>query len=496
MANSDIPERLQDPAVVEKAEASDHIKKEHRGEKSAPEGSAWDWKEDVNNPYNWPRWKKNVQLVTIASIAFTCSLGTSIVSPAHSQFTEEFGVSNTVAFLPLSTYVLALALGPILGGPLSEVAGRQAVYIMAVVLGGLFALGSGLTHSFVGLCVMRFLSGFFYGPSLSVGAGVLNETYLPIERGLPSTLFILSPFLGPGLGPVLGVFLVDRKDWRWTQYTLVFFSLFCVIWLLISRETYHPVLKRRRMKELDLELQKQPPFSTISRQFLTVGLLRPVHMLFTEPIVSFTSFYVACMFGTLYMFFGAFFYIFPTTYGFTVVQSGLVFLAIAFGCLLGTAIVGLCDKFLYRPKAQHHPPHQMPPEYRLYPAMIGSICLPISLFWFGWTARSDINPAVPIIAVVFFGTGNIALFISTMQYMVDIYHLSNVASASSANGLARYGFAAAFPFFCIQMYQTLGTGWASSVLGFVSLALLPVPWVLFKYGKRIRNLSKYETASY
>ncbi|KAK6198264.1 hypothetical protein LQW54_010478 [Pestalotiopsis sp. IQ-011] len=80
--------------------------------------------------------------------------------------------------------------------------------------------------------------------------------------------------------------------------------------------------------------------------------------------------------------------------------------------------------------------------------------------------------------------------------MGDAYHSSNVASASSANSLARYTFAAAFPFFSIQMYTALGTGWASSVLGFLSVALLPVPWILFKYGARIRAMSKYETASY
>ncbi|KAH8676155.1 major facilitator superfamily domain-containing protein [Xylariales sp. PMI_506] len=456
----------------------------------------WDWKTDSNNPYNWPAWKKAIQVGTIATIGFSCSVGTSIVSPSHTQFMEEFGVSSTVAFLPLSTYVFALGLGPIMGGPLSEVAGRQAVYIMAVGLGGLFALGSGLTHSFVGLCIMRFLSGFFYGPSLAVGSGVLNETYLPVERGLPSTLFVLSPFLGPGLGPVLGVFLADRKGWRWTQYTLVFFSVFCAVCLLFASETYHPVLKRRRMKQLGHELPKQPPLMDTIRLFLTVGLIRPVHMLFTEPIVAFVCFYVACMFGTLFMFFGAFFYVFETTYKFTLIQSGLVFLGIALGCCLGTAKIVLCDKLLYRPKAQHFPPHQIPPEYRLYPAMIGSICLPIALFWFGWTARSSINPAVSIVAVVLFGIGNIGLFISTMQYMVDVYHASNVASASSANSLARYTFAAAFPFFCIQMYEALGTGWATSVLGFVALALLPVPWVLFRFGKRIRALSKYETASY
>lgn len=128
------------------------------------------------------------------------SVGTSIVSPSHDQFVAEFGVSSTVAFLPLSTYVLALGLGPVLGGPLSETAGRQAVHFIAVILGGAFALGSGLTNSFAGLCIMRFLAGFFYGPVLAVGSGVLGEVFLPIERGLPSTIFILCPFLGPGLG--------------------------------------------------------------------------------------------------------------------------------------------------------------------------------------------------------------------------------------------------------------------------------------------------------
>lgn len=144
--------------------------------------------------------RTGVSPTTRVANSFGSSVGTSIVSPARSKFVEEFGVSSTAAFLPLSLYVLALGLGPVLGGPLSETAGRQAVHIIAVVFGGLFALGSGLTNSFSGLCVMRFLSGFFYGPVLAIGSGVLNETYLPVERGLPSTIFILSPFLGPGLG--------------------------------------------------------------------------------------------------------------------------------------------------------------------------------------------------------------------------------------------------------------------------------------------------------
>ncbi|KAF4549496.1 Polyamine transporter-like protein 5 [Elsinoe fawcettii] len=478
-------------SMSNQSEASDAVEKDVGLQQQ--ESSEWNWDNDRHNPRLWPKWKKNMTLIACAILGFTCSVGTSIVSPAVGQFVQIFDVSRTVAFLPLSLYVLALGLGPVVGGPLSEVAGRQAVQILAVVLGGLFSLGSGLTNSFAGLCIMRFLAGFFTGPTLAIGSGILAEVYAPIERGLPSTLFVLSPFLGPALGPVLGVFLVEYKDWRWTQYTLVFFSAFSLFWIWYPGETYHPVLIRRRRKQLGLTNPPKPSFAKTSNQFLVVGLIRPIRMLFTEPIVAFTCLYVAFVFGTLFMFFGAFFYVFQV-YGFTQIQKGLVFLAIGLGCVFGTITLILSDRLLYRPKALHLPPGQSCPELRLYPALIGSIGVPVSLFWFAWTARADVNAAVPIIAIVLFGWSNIIVFVSCVQYLGDCYHSSVVASASAANSLARYGLAAAFPLFSLTAFENLGTAWATSMLGFISVALLPGPWIIYRFGPRIRARSKYDTA--
>ncbi|KAK8068811.1 polyamine transporter 4 [Apiospora phragmitis] len=419
------------------------------GESQTP---AWEWRDDPANPYNWPKWKKNIQLAMIAITAFSGSLATSIVSPAHGEFMTQFGVSSTVAFLPLSLYVLSLGVGPVLGVRCPKWPDGAS----SPILGGLFSLACGFTRSFVGLCIMRFLAGFFYAPSLAVGSGVLNEIYYPAERGLPMALFILSPFLGPGLGPVVGVFLVDRKGWPWTQFTVVFLSVFTLFWVLAAPETYHSIIMRRRMKQLGLE----PP-KAAALPFFAVSLFRPVHMIFTEPIVGILGLYIACEFGTLYLFFGAFFLVFQGTYGWTLIQSGMVFLAVALGCVLGTVLVYLCDRFLYRSKARHFPPNQIPPEHRLYSAMFGTLLLPTALLWFGWSAQPSVNPAVPIIAIVLFACGNVSLFISSMQ-----------------------------------LYRRLGTGWATSVLALIALILLPGPWLLFKYGKKVRAMSKYETASY
>ena len=40
-------------------------------------------------------------------------------------------------------------------------------------------------------------------------------------------------------------------------------------------------------------------------------------------------------------------------------------------------------------------------------------------------------------------------------------------------------------------FHNLGVGQACSVLGGVSVAMLPIPFVLYKYGARIRALSKF-----
>lgn len=41
------------------------------------------------------------------------------------------------------------------------------------------------------------------------------------------------------------------------------------------------------------------------------------------------------------------------------------------------------------------------------------------------------------------------------------------------------------------MFMGLSGAWALSLFGFLSAALLPVPWVLFKWGKGLRTRSPY-----
>lgn len=125
------------------------------------------------------------------------------MSPARNELMQEFNVSSTVALLPLTCYVLALGFGPVIGGPLSETTGRYGIYAASVPLGALFTIGAGFVHGIGPLCFLRFMAGLCWGPVLAVASGTLGETFTPKSRGPASAIFILMPFLGPGLGYVL-----------------------------------------------------------------------------------------------------------------------------------------------------------------------------------------------------------------------------------------------------------------------------------------------------
>lgn len=259
--------------------------------------------------------------------------------------------------------------------------------------------------------------------------------------------------------PVIGGFITNRKGWRWTQWTLLMLATLTIVLTLFARETFHPVIQHRRSRKLGRVYDSSSSISAKPKSPTTIAMLRPIQMLLFEPIVSFISLYVACAFATLFSFFAAIPLIFQGIYGLGLEDSGLIFLSVVVGCLFGTVTVVLCDIFLYRRQSARYRGRQVPPELRLYPALIGSIGLPIGLFWFGWTSRVDISWASPLVAIMLFAWGNLCVFLSTAQYIVDTYSGLTVASAMSANSLARYGLGAAFPLFaisseCVQPFST------------------------------------------
>jgi MFS family permease len=384
--------------------------------------------------------------------------------------------------------------------PLSETFGRKLAYLSTIPISLLFTLGAGYSQNFGSLLVCRFFAGAFGAGCLAIGAGTNSDLWPPISRAAASAVFLLAPFLGPAIGPPVGGFAVMAKGWRWTQWPVLMIGLAALIFGIFQEETYKKIILQRRARKLNIPPPPNPLPPGLARVkfLLFVTVFRPIRMLVTEPIVACFSIYTAFNFSVLFGFFDAFPIVFQGVYHFNTGESGLTFLGIGLGCCIATGIFIMMDRLTYRKKTlaarAKGDMSPLPPEQRLHSAMLGSFLLPIGLFWFAWTAREDIHWIVPLLATVPFGIGNLLVFCSCVLYLIDTYGSLNGASAAAANGMLRYVLGAAFPLFTIQMYGKLGIDWATSLLGFVTVALLPIPWALYKFGPKIRARSEYAFA--
>jgi hypothetical protein len=270
-----------------------------------------------------------------------------------------------------------------------------------------------------------------------------------------------------------------------------------VLWIACSLyvpETYAPVLLRRRAAKLSkltgkVYVSKMDLSVTASKsEQVKTTLLRPWILLFTEPIVFLTGIYLAIVYGTLYLLFAAFPIVFQQQRGWSPGIGGLAFIGVAVGMLFSVGYAMVDNRRYLRVAAANG--GLAPPEARLPPAILGSVLLPVGLFWFAWTNGPEIHWIVPITASAFFAAGLVSVFLSLLTYMIDSYTVF-AASVLAANSVLRSLFGAAFPLFTTYMYQDLGIHWASTIPAFLALACTPFPLLFYWYGERIRMKCKY-----
>jgi multidrug resistance protein len=317
---------------------------------------------------------------------------------------------------------------PLLWAPLSELYGRQPVFFLTFMAMTICNAGAAGADNMTTLLVLRLLGGTFGSSPFTNGAGVVADMLSATQRGPATAIFALFLFLGPSMGPVAGGFLGEHAGWRWNQGLMAAFS--GVVWLSISLfvpETYAPLILRRRAEKLSKSNGKDQVYvskldlgkttaPTVAREF-SVALSRPWVLLFSEPIVFITAIYLAIIYGTLYMLFAAYPIVFQQQRGWSPGIGGLAFIGVAVGQMFAVAYIVYDNKRYI--KISEASGGNAPPEARLPPSIIGSVLLPVALFWFAWTNGSEVHWIVPIIAGGFFSCGLVLVFLSLFAYLVD-----------------------------------------------------------------------------
>ncbi|RAL14830.1 MFS transporter [Aspergillus homomorphus CBS 101889] len=457
----------------------------------------WDGPDDPENPQNMAYLRKWIITMSMAFMTMWITFASSVFSTATLVTAKEFNVSTEVMILGTSLVVFGFAVGPLMWSPLSELYGRRIPLFSGYLIFAIFQIPVAVAKNVETVLVCRFLIGVFGCSPLAVVGGAMADFWDPVDRAIAIALFSSATFVGPVLGPIVGGFLTDSSlGWRWTAWiTLIASASFGLLAFIIVPETYAPVLLQRRAARLRKETGNTELYALLDKSrptmkdIATKYLLRPVLMLFLEPILLAITLYLALVYGILYLFFEAYPVSFEQVRGWTNGGiAGLPFIGIMIGVVCGVALIVWQTKTRFARKLAKH--GRVTPEERLPPMMIASVLLPVGLFWFGWSSHPSTSWVAQVFAGIPIGMGILVIFMQGLNYIIDVY-LMFANSAIAANTLIRSSLGGAFPLFATQMYNKLGVDWASSLLGFITLAMIPIPVLFFFFGKKLRAMSKF-----
>jgi multidrug resistance protein len=262
--------------------------------------------DDPENPKNWSKAFKWWCTMCVAVTCFAVAFNSAVITADLEGVGAEFHVSEEVTLLTITLFVVGFGVGPMVFAPLSEIYGRRPVYGVTLALAVIFTIPGAVAQNIGTLLVTRFIAGVAFSAPMSLVGGTLVDLWKNEERGVPMAAFSAAPFIGPGVGPLVGGYLSEAGGWRWLYWIQLIIS-FCV-WILITftvPETYAPRLLANRAKKLRKEtgdakyVTEQDLDSRPFSQKLTLFLLRPFQLLFQELIVFFISLYMSVLYGLL-----------------------------------------------------------------------------------------------------------------------------------------------------------------------------------------------------
>ncbi|KAG8955476.1 hypothetical protein FRC04_008827 [Tulasnella sp. 424] len=449
-----------------------------------PEELTKDWEVDPENPRNWSPGRKWAMAGCVSFYTFsTRELYDGARIARDSSQTLAFA-DTTVIGLTLSIYLLAYALGPLVLAPLSEMYGRTWVLHISNFVFIIFTIACAVAPNTASLIIFRFISGLGGSAPLAIGAGSITDLFAEEGRAAAMGIFTLGPLIGPVVGPVAGGFVAQHLSYHWIFWIIAILAgAASALGIPILRETYAPVILRRRAKKLGKEVKSPHSLGEI----LWLNLTRPITLLTRSFICFIFSLYMAVIYGIMYLLFVTFPLLYGEVYGWKAGVAGLAYLGPGIGFLVGVMFAGRnVDSIYAKLKERNNGVGQ--PEFRIPVMFVGSFIVPIGLFWYGWTADKGLHWILPIIGSGIFGAGMMMCFLPIQVYLVDTF--TYAASAVAAATLLRSLFGFVFPLFAERIFTALGVGGGYSLVAGISIVVgWPFPVLIYFKGAAMRARS-------
>ena len=187
-----------------------------------------------------------VVVANVVLLTMIAPLATDMYVPAFPLVSAELGASATGVQLTLTTFFVGMALGQLVGGPVSDQRGRRSPLLAALVVMALASVVCALSPTIGVMMVARFVQGFSGGWAMVIARSLVVD--LAAGTRLVRTLNVVQGVAGiaPIVGPLLGAVVLQLSHWRVSFWLLAAWSAVMLVTVALTVPESLPAERRHR----------------------------------------------------------------------------------------------------------------------------------------------------------------------------------------------------------------------------------------------------------
>jgi DHA1 family bicyclomycin/chloramphenicol resistance-like MFS transporter len=173
-------------------------------------------------------------VATVVFLTAIAPLATDMYVPAFPQVAGDLAATATQVQLTLTTFFVGMALGQLIGGPVSDQRGRRRPLVWAVLLMSAASVVCALTPTIGIMMAARFVQGFAGGWAMVIGRAIIVD--LATGARLVRVLNVIAAVGGiaPIVGPLLGAVILQLSHWRVSFWVVAALGLAMTLAVLVA----------------------------------------------------------------------------------------------------------------------------------------------------------------------------------------------------------------------------------------------------------------------
>jgi len=180
-------------------------------------------------------------ILTLALLTALTPLATDMYLPALPAMARELDTSASTIQLTLTMFLVGLAAGQLVIGPLSDQWGRRRLLIGGTVVCALAGVTCALAPSVLVLLAGRFVQGFAGAAGVVLARAVISDTSSGSRAAKLFNLMMMIQGVAPVVAPLAGGILIPSIGWRGVYWVLAALTAAMVVGAASQVRESHPV---------------------------------------------------------------------------------------------------------------------------------------------------------------------------------------------------------------------------------------------------------------